>query len=152
MSGEVGAFAHVRASRTRAAADRVDAEVVRAQRRGTLLLVVGLAVVLLSGAEAASAFITANTIDEHATYKQHGRLLLVSGPIRCTRGERVAIGVAVRQPATAARAPEPVEGPVHGQGPALAGQGARPPRHPLRGWPRSSLLRGTDASRTPRHR
>jgi alpha-beta hydrolase superfamily lysophospholipase len=104
MSDEVGVFAHVRASRTRAAGDRVGAEVVRAQRRGTLLLVVGLAALLLSGAEAASAFISANTIDEHATYRRDGRLLRVTGPVRCTRGERVAIGVAVRQPATAARA------------------------------------------------
>ena len=72
--------------------------------RTTPLVVVGLAVVLLSGAEAASAFIAANTIDERATYKKHGTLLRVSGPIACTRGERVAIRVAIRQPATAARA------------------------------------------------
>ena len=72
--------------------------------RRTGLMALGLAVVLLFGAEAASAFIAANTIDERATYEKHGRLLRVSGPIACTRGERVAIRVAVRQPATAARA------------------------------------------------
>lgn len=72
--------------------------------RTTPLVAVGLAVVLLSGAEAASAFISANTIDERATYKKDGSLLRVSGPIACTRGERVSIRVAVRQPATAARA------------------------------------------------
>ena len=72
--------------------------------RTTALVVVGLAVVLLSGAEAASAFLAANTIDERATYKKYGKLLRVTGPIACTRGERVAIRVAIRQPATAARA------------------------------------------------
>jgi pimeloyl-ACP methyl ester carboxylesterase len=82
----------------------MDVEVVRAQRRATLLLVVGLAVVLLFGAEPASAFITANTIDEQAAYRKDGGLLRVTGPIRCTPGERVSIRVAVRQPATAARA------------------------------------------------
>jgi pimeloyl-ACP methyl ester carboxylesterase len=68
------------------------------------LVAVGLAVVLLAGAEPASAIITANTVDEQATYRKDGRLLRVTGPVRCTRGERVSIGVVVRQPATAARA------------------------------------------------
>jgi pimeloyl-ACP methyl ester carboxylesterase len=68
------------------------------------LMALALVVVLLCGAEAASAFISANTIDEHATYKKHGSLLQVSGPLRCTRGERISIRVTVRQPATAARA------------------------------------------------
>lgn len=68
------------------------------------LVVVGLAVALLSGAEAARAIITANTIDEQATYRKDGRLLRVTGPVRCTRGERVSIRVVVTQPATAARA------------------------------------------------
>jgi hypothetical protein len=72
--------------------------------RTTPLLVVGLAIALLFGANAASAFISANTIDKHATYKQRGVLVRVTGPIVCTRGERVAIRAAVRQPATAARA------------------------------------------------
>jgi hypothetical protein len=38
--------------------------------RTTPLVVVGLAVVLLSGAEAASAIITAKTIDERATLRR----------------------------------------------------------------------------------
>jgi pimeloyl-ACP methyl ester carboxylesterase len=84
-------------SRWRAAADR------HVMRR-TALLVVGLAVVLLFGAEAASAYLASNTIDELATYKKGGRLVRVTGPIACTRGERIAIRVAVSQPATAARA------------------------------------------------
>jgi pimeloyl-ACP methyl ester carboxylesterase len=88
----------------RAAAARVDTEMVRAQRRLTLLLVVGLAAVLLSGADSASAFISANTIDERAGYRKGGGLVRVTGPVRCTRGERVSIGVAVRQRATAAGA------------------------------------------------
>jgi hypothetical protein len=66
------------------------------------LLVVGLAVARLLGAEAASAFISANTIDQLATYRQGGTLVRVTGPISCTRGERVAIRVAVRQPAAGA--------------------------------------------------
>ena len=72
--------------------------------RTTPLALVGVAVVLLCGAEQASAIITANTIDEHATYTKHGKLLRVSRPIACTRGERNSIRVAIRQPATAARA------------------------------------------------
>jgi pimeloyl-ACP methyl ester carboxylesterase len=67
-------------------------------------MALGLAVALLSGAEAASAFITANTIDEHATYTKHGSLLRTTGPIGCTRGERISIRASVTQPATAAHA------------------------------------------------
>ena len=72
--------------------------------RRTGVVAVGLALVVLSGAEAASAIITANTIDERATYEKHGRLLRVSGPIECTRGERVSIRITVTQSATGARA------------------------------------------------
>jgi pimeloyl-ACP methyl ester carboxylesterase len=72
--------------------------------RTTPLVAVGLAVGLLSGAEAASAFVSANTIDQRATYKKHGSVLRATGPIACTRGERVSIRITVRQPATAARA------------------------------------------------
>ena len=72
--------------------------------RTTPLVALGLAVVMLAGADAASAFLSANTIDELATHKKHGRLVRVTGPIGCTRGERVSISVGVRQPATAARA------------------------------------------------
>jgi pimeloyl-ACP methyl ester carboxylesterase len=72
------------------------------RRTGPMALALVLA--MLGGADTASAFITANTIDERATYTKHGSPLRVTGPIRCTRGERVAIRVAIRQPATAARA------------------------------------------------
>jgi alpha-beta hydrolase superfamily lysophospholipase len=72
--------------------------------RTTRAMVAGVAVVVLFGAEAAGAFLSANTIDGHATYNEGGRLVRVTGPIACTRGERVAVRVAVRQPATAARA------------------------------------------------
>jgi hypothetical protein len=72
--------------------------------RRTGLVVVGLAVVMLGGAEAASAIITANTIDRHATYKDDGARVRASGPIGCTRGERVSIRVTVTQPASGARA------------------------------------------------
>jgi pimeloyl-ACP methyl ester carboxylesterase len=70
----------------------------------TPLVLAGLAALLLSGADAASAFIAANTIDELATHKNDGRLLRVTGPIGCTRGERVSIRVTVTQRATGARA------------------------------------------------
>jgi DNA-binding NarL/FixJ family response regulator len=68
------------------------------------LVLVGLAALVLLGADAASGYLSGNTIDERATYRNDGRLLRVTGPVRCTRGERVSIRVAVRQPATAARA------------------------------------------------
>lgn len=66
--------------------------------------IVGLAASLLWGADAASAFIAANTIDRHATYTEDGLRVRSSGPIGCTRGERVAIRVTVTQPAIEARA------------------------------------------------
>jgi pimeloyl-ACP methyl ester carboxylesterase len=72
--------------------------------RTTPLVVVGLAAVLLFGAEAAGAFVSGNTIDGLATYKQGGKLVRVTGPIACTRSERIAIRVATRQAETAARA------------------------------------------------
>lgn len=68
------------------------------------LAIAGLAASLLCGADAAGAFISANTIDRHATYTEDGARVRSSGPIGCTRGERVAIRVTVTQPATDARA------------------------------------------------
>jgi hypothetical protein len=70
----------------------------------TGLLGVGLAALTLCGADAAGAFVTANTIDRHATYKQDGARVRSTGPIGCTRGERVSITVTVTQAATRARA------------------------------------------------
>jgi hypothetical protein len=72
--------------------------------RRTGLMVVGLAVAMLLGTDAASAFITANTIDGQATYKDDGARVRVTGPIGCTRSERVSISVTVRQSASGARA------------------------------------------------
>jgi pimeloyl-ACP methyl ester carboxylesterase len=72
------------------------------RRAGPLAL--ALVVAILGGAVPASAFISGNTIDEQATAREDGRLVRVTGPIRCTRGDRISIRVAVRQPATAARA------------------------------------------------
>jgi pimeloyl-ACP methyl ester carboxylesterase len=68
------------------------------------LLLCGLVAALIVGAEPATAFITGNTIDRDATYTKHGRLLRLSGPIGCTRGERVSIRITATQSATAARA------------------------------------------------
>ena len=53
--------------------------------RTTPVVIAGLAVVLLCGAETASAYLSANTIDGRATYEKNGRLVRVSGPIACTR-------------------------------------------------------------------
>jgi hypothetical protein len=66
-------------------------------------VVAGLTVALLAGADAASAVIATNTIDELATHKD-GSLVWVTGPIACTRGERISITVTIRQAAIGARA------------------------------------------------
>lgn len=63
----------------------------------------GLAVVALIAAGVVSAFVSANTIDEHATYKHAGAQVRVTGPIGCTPGERISIRVTVAQPAAGAR-------------------------------------------------
>jgi pimeloyl-ACP methyl ester carboxylesterase len=67
------------------------------------LAVAGVVASLLCGADTASAFITANTIDQRATYVQEGVRVRATGPIVCSRGERVAIRVIVAQAATRAR-------------------------------------------------
>ena len=56
------------------------------------------------GADSASAFLSANTIDAQATYAQDGAWLRATGPIGCTHGERVLIRVTVTQATTGARA------------------------------------------------
>ncbi len=68
------------------------------------LFIIVLGAIAVCGTEAASAFISANTIDAHATYKQDGARVRVTGPIGCTGGERVAIRVTVTQAATGAGA------------------------------------------------
>jgi hypothetical protein len=67
-------------------------------------VVAGLALVLPAGVEAASAIITTNTLDPLASHKQDGRLVRVTGPSGCTRGERVSIG---RRPAAGDRGTDP---------------------------------------------
>ena len=59
-------------------------------------------------------------IDEHATYKKHGTLVQVSGPIACARRAHLN-RITVTQATTTARA-GPVEGPLHRQAPPLAGR------------------------------
>jgi hypothetical protein len=54
----------------------------------TGLLGAGLAALTLCGADAASAFIAANTIDRHATYRQDGAQARASGPIGCVTATR----------------------------------------------------------------
>jgi hypothetical protein len=94
------------------------------------LLVVGFAALTLLGADAASAFLTANTIDGHATYTRDGTRVRATGPIGCTSGERVSIRVTVTQAATGARARKTWTGRCtgeiqHWQVRARARQGAR---------------------------
>jgi pimeloyl-ACP methyl ester carboxylesterase len=72
--------------------------------RRTGLMALSLVVVMLGGVDAASAYLAGNTIDDLAIHEKHGRLVVVTGPIGCTRGERVSIRVSVSQSATAARA------------------------------------------------
>jgi hypothetical protein len=75
------------------------------RRRRRARLVVALAgAVALCAASAAQAGIALNTIDRHLTYERGGALTRVSGPIGCTRGERIAITVRVRQMRSGARA------------------------------------------------
>jgi len=96
----------------------------------TRLLVVGFAALTLWGADPASAFIAANTIDRHATYKADGARVRATGPIGCTSGERVSIRVTFTQAAIGARARQAWTGRCtgeiqHWQVRARARQGAR---------------------------
>ena len=96
----------------------------------TRLLAAGVVALTLGGADTASAFISANTIDDHATYKQ--RRQAGAGDRTDRVHARRARRHQGRRPPAGDRGPrpEPVEGPVHGRGPALAGQGARSRRRP----------------------
>ena len=68
------------------------------------LLVVVVAALTIWGADSASAFLTATTIDAQATDTLGGARVRATGPIGCTSGERVSIRVTVTQPATGAQA------------------------------------------------
>ena len=96
----------------------------------TRLLVAAFAALTLWGADAASAFVSANTIDGQATSTRDGARVRATGPIGCTRGERVSIRVTVTQSATGARARKTWTGRCtgeiqHWQVRARARQGAR---------------------------
>ena len=79
------------------------------------LLVVAFAALTLPGAERAYAIVATNTIDRQATYTHGGVRVRASGPVACTRGERISIRVTVSQAATAARASERWERPCTGE-------------------------------------
>ena len=98
--------------------------------RTTPLVIFGFAVVLLSGAEVASAFVSANTIDEREL--QEGRQVGAGERADWLLARRARLDQGHRHP-TGDRSPraEAVEEPLHGQGPAVAGYGARSPRDPL---------------------
>jgi hypothetical protein len=67
-----------------------------------------------------------NTIDKQATYEQDGAQVRASGPIGCTRGERITIRVSVRQAGDGSADTRELDGALHGRGPALAGAGPGP--------------------------
>jgi len=94
------------------------------------LLVVGFAAFAFCGADAASAYVSANTIDGQATYTQDATRVRATGPIGCTSGERVSIRVTVTQAAIGVRARKTWTGRCtgeiqHWQIRARARQGAR---------------------------
>jgi hypothetical protein len=70
------------------------------------LLIAGLASTMIAGSGVAHAFVSANTIDRDATYRNGGASVRVTGPIGCTMGERVSIQVLVTQAASGARGRE----------------------------------------------
>ena len=57
------------------------------------LLVAVLAALAFCGADVARAYVSANTIDGHATYTRDGTRVRATGPIGCTRGERISISI-----------------------------------------------------------
>jgi hypothetical protein len=75
--------------------------IVSCRRVASVALAGALAVCL---ATAAQAGVSLNTIDDHATHARNGAQVRASGPIGCTRRERITVRVRVRQPATRARA------------------------------------------------
>jgi hypothetical protein len=64
----------------------------------------GLVITLVGGivAPMASARVTANTIDPVAHVTDHGRHIIVTGPVACTEGERAFLRVTVTQHTTGA--------------------------------------------------
>jgi hypothetical protein len=74
------------------------------QAPASVSLALCVAALALGAASGAQAGVALNTIDKRATYGQDGAQVRVSGPIGCTRGERVTIRVSVRQAVTGARA------------------------------------------------
>jgi hypothetical protein len=70
----------------------------------TRLLVAAVVALTLGGADAASAYLSANTIHGRATHTSDGAWVRATGPIGRTRGERVSIRVTVSQAATGAQA------------------------------------------------
>ena len=71
-----------------------------AQRR--VPAAVAMILVGLFAASLALARVTANTIDSVASVTDHGRHLIVTGPIGCTAGERAHLRVTVTQRTTGA--------------------------------------------------
>jgi hypothetical protein len=69
-------------------------------RQGVLAACV--AALALCAAPAAHAGVALNTIDDLATYRDEGALVRATGPIGCTRGERITITARISQATTGA--------------------------------------------------
>jgi predicted ester cyclase len=76
----------------------------RADRLRQGVLAACFAALALCAAPGAQAGIALNTIDDRVTYREDGGHVRASGPIGCTRGERITIRVGISQAATGARA------------------------------------------------
>ena len=74
------------------------------KNQGKYLVPAAMAMALVGIFIAPMAFarVTANTVDPVATVADHGRHLIVTGPIGCTEGERAYLRVTVTQHATGA--------------------------------------------------
>ena len=73
-----------------------------ARFRGFFLATILSSIVFLILAPRALAKVVFNTIDTLATLTDRGRLVIATGPITCTRGERVFLRVTVTQRTTGA--------------------------------------------------
>ena len=86
----------------RGAQDRRRLAATVASRRGLVTAVIFSSLALLILAPVAIARIVKNTIDPLATITDRGRLVTVTGPISCTRGEQVFLRVTLTQRTTGA--------------------------------------------------
>ena len=90
-------------------------------------------------------------IDRDAISTRDGAVVQATGPLICSRDERVSLRLTVTQRATRAVG-RAVEAACTESGAALARPRVRGRRHPLRGGPRKGLRPGPDARSGAHHR